>query len=99
MDKKQTELPDDWLQPNNWLIDTGRSFEVEFGFGRLHAKLLGIDVPGYGGKVKNRLHLFDLDGVDPSIVTDGITFDKEDLAHNLTLFLYPDDSDHKGRMS
>lgn len=96
--KKQTELPDGWLQQNNWLVDTGRSFEVTFGFGRLRAKLLDIDVPGYGGKVKNRLHLFDLDGVDPAIITGGIAFDKEDLAHNLTLFLYPDDSDHKGRM-
>ena len=60
--------------------------------------LYDIDVPGYKTATKNRLRLFDLDSVDSSIIQDGIDFDKTDIAHNLTLFLYPDDSDKQGEL-
>jgi len=61
------------------------------------ASLYDILVTGYESRT-NRLHLFDLDSVDETIVHDGIEFDKEDIRKNLTLFLYPDDSDDKGRL-
>lgn len=96
-DDKQKETPDPWISDNSWLQDTGKYYPVQFGKGTLNAHLYAIDVVGYTKK-KNKLLLFDLDSVDESIVKDGITFDKEKIPQNLTLFLYPDDSDDKGRL-
>ena len=94
----QTEQPDGWIEEESWLRDTGRRYRVRFGARQVTGRLYEIDLPGYGGKSRSRLRLFDLEGVDPSLIRDGITFDKTDIEHNLTLFLYPDDSDRAGRL-
>ena len=98
--RKQRELPDFWMTggDESWLRPCGGDYTVSFGKGSVRGKLCSIDIPGYGGNGKNRLFLFDLDGVDESLVKDGICFDKKDIARNLTLFLYPDDSDRDGRI-
>ena len=94
---RQLEEPNPWIEPESWLIDTGRAFEVPFGFGTLTAKMYDIEVPGYNNGTVNRLHLFDV--TDPAPAPEhGIDFDKTDVAHNLTSFLYPDDSDEAGRL-
>ena len=94
---KQTELPDPWIEKDSWLMETGKSFTVSFGGFDLQAVLYDIAVPGAGNKWANRLHLFDVaqPAQEPWI---GIRFDKTDIAHNLTSFLYPDDSDDAGRL-
>lgn len=94
---KQKEIPDPWLSDNCWVQDTGKYYPVHFKKGTLYAHLYAIDVVGYTKK-KNQLLLFDLDCVDESIIRDGISFDKEEIPKNLTLFLYPDDSDENGRL-
>ncbi len=86
-----------WKGQNCWPKKTGVSFEVPFPQGTLRADMYDVDVAGYENGV-NRLHLFDLATVDESLVHDGIQFDKKDIARNLTLFLYPDDSDRAGRL-
>lgn len=91
-DNKQYEIPDEWLKGKNMLRDTKVSFPVELAGKTYYSHMYDLDVIGYHGN-KNTLHLFDLDTVDPSIITDSINFDKTDIAKNLTLFLYPDDSD------
>ena len=96
-DHKQQEEPDAWLAPKSWLQNTGVSFPVSFPQGEARAVLYDLYVSGYESGV-NKLHLFDLEGVDESLVKDGINFDKSDILHNLTLFLYPDDSDRAGRL-
>ena len=93
---RQVEVPDEWLTGKNFLIDTGVSFPVELAGKTYQSHMYDLDVIGYHGN-KNRLHLFDLDSVDASIIKDGISFDKTDIEKNLTLFLYPDDSDDAGR--
>lgn len=93
---RQVEVPDEWLTGKNFLIDTGVSFPVELAGKTYQSHMYDLDVIGYHGN-KNRLHLFDLDSVDASIIKDGISFDKADIEKNLTLFLYPDDSDDAGR--
>lgn len=95
-DNKQYEIPDEWLDGNNMLRDTKVSFPIELAGKTYQSHMYDLDIIGYHGN-KNTLHLFDLDTVDPSIITDSINFDKEDIAKNLTLFLYPDDSDDAGR--
>ena len=95
-DNKQYEIPDEWLKGKNMLHDTKVSFPVELAGKTYYSHMYDLDVIGYHGN-KNTLHLFDLDTVDPSIITDSINFDKTDIAKNLTLFLYPDDSDDAGR--
>ena len=96
---QQTELPDEWLKEQDWLVDIGTSYTVHFGGFDVKSKLYDIDVLGYGRNTKNRLHLFDLVGVDDGLVpSDSIDFDKEAVKKNLTLFLYPDDSDEAGRL-
>jgi starch phosphorylase len=95
-DNKQFEVPDEWLDGKNMLKDTDVSFPVELAGKTYHSHMYDIDIIGYKGN-RNTLHLFDLDSVDPSIITDSINFDKKDIAKNLTLFLYPDDSDDDGR--
>ena len=97
-DYKQQEEPDVWLSPAcPWVRKTDIIFAVPFPQGEVRSRLYEVDVTGYGGKV-NRLRLFDLETVDESLVKEGIDFDKKDIAHNLTLFLYPDDSDRAGRL-
>ena len=93
---RQVEVPDEWLTGKNFLIDTGVSFPVELAGKTYQSHMYDLDVISYHGN-KNRLHLFDLDSVDASIIKDGISFDKTDIEKNLTLFLYPDDSDDAGR--
>ena len=95
-DNKQYEIPDEWLKGKNMLRDTKVSFPVELAGKTYQSHMYDLDVIGYHGN-KNTLHLFDLDTVDPSIITDSINFDKTNIAKNLTLFLYPDDSDDDGR--
>ncbi len=93
----QKETPNPWIEENSWLIKTDVSYPVSFRGLTLQSRMYDVEVTGYGSRT-NKLHLFDVDSVDDSIVEDGITFDKEDIAKNLTLFLYPDDSDDNGRL-
>ena len=93
--QKETKNP--WIQDESWLTKTDKSYQVQFGGFNVTSKLYDIDVTGYENTT-NKLHLFDIETVDESIVGDGIGFDKEDIKKNLTLFLYPDDSDDKGRL-
>lgn len=93
----QCEQPNPWIRKENWLQKSERRFQVSFGRFDVEATLFDILVTGYDN-ITNRLHLFDLDTVDESIVAKGIDFDKNDIRKNLTLFLYPDDSDDKGRL-
>ena len=94
---KQTEEPDPWLQPDGWLIQTERTFPVSLGDTQVTAVMYDIAIPGAGSGCANRLHLFDL--ADPAHAPwVGIDFDKGDIGHNLTSFLYPDDSDQAGRL-
>ncbi len=94
---KQIETPNPWIESTNWLTDTGVRYPVTFGDLSVTAKLYDIAVVGYEGRI-NHLHLFDTDTVDESIVKNGITFDQTNIAKNLTLFLYPDDSTDEGRL-
>ena len=93
--QKETKNP--WIQDESWLTKIDKSYQVQFGGFNVTSKLYDIDVTGYENTT-NKLHLFDIETVDESIVGDGIDFDKEDIKKNLTLFLYPDDSDDKGRL-
>ena len=94
----QKEEPNPWIEKDtSWLIKSERKFRVAFGNMDVTASMYDILVTGYG-QGSNRLHLFDLDSVDESIVEEGIDFDKTDIKKNLTLFLYPDDSDEEGRL-
>ena len=95
---EQTTIPNFWLTEQNWLVRSSRSYQVPFAHFTLTSTLYDIDVPGYKTETKNRLRLFDLDSVDADIITDGIDFDNTDIARNLTLFLYPDDSDKQGEL-
>ena len=94
---KQKETPNPWIEPEGWLTDAGVSFQVPFKDFTLNSKLYDIDVAGYQNG-RNKLHLFDVEGVDESIIGDGISFDKHNIQKNLTLFLYPDDSDEAGNL-
>jgi starch phosphorylase len=97
--KQQTAVPDEWLGRQDVLNDEGRGFTVRFGGFSVTSHLYSIDVLGYGRGSKDRLRLFDLEGVDDSLVpSDSIDFDKTQVSRNLTLFLYPDDSDEDGRL-
>lgn len=93
---KQYEIPDAWLDGENMLKDTKVSFPISLAGKTYYSHMYDLDIIGYHGN-KNTLHLFDLDTVDASIITDSINFDKTNIAKNLTLFLYPDDSDDDGR--
>ena len=95
-DHQQTTVPDAWLKNSGWEIKTGKGYDVVMAGKKYHSTLYDIIVTGYDNQ-SIPLHLFDLDTVDDSIVTNGIDFDKSDVAKNLTLFLYPDDSDDAGR--
>ena len=93
----QKETPNPWIEDQSWLNRTDVTYPVEFGGLKVTARMYDIEVTGYHNRT-NRLHLFDLDSVDDSIAADGINFNKEDIEKNLTLFLYPDDSDEQGRL-
>lgn len=96
-DNKQEEKKNPWITDKSWLERTDVSFEVPFKDFTLKSTVYDIDIPGYNSGC-NKLHLFDLDSVDESIIYDGIQFDKNDIKKNLTLFLYPDDSDEAGQL-
>ncbi|MBU5455218.1 glycogen/starch/alpha-glucan phosphorylase [Caproiciproducens sp. MSJ-32] len=96
-DNKQKEEKNPWITKESWLTKTDIQFDVLFGGFKVKSNLYDIDVIGYNNG-KNKLHLFDIDTVDENIVKDGIDFDKEDIKKNLTLFLYPDDSDEAGHL-
>ena len=92
----QKETPNPWIEEHSWLTPAGVSYTVPFRGFSLKSSLYDIDVAGYNNK-SIHLHLFDIDLADESMVHDGISFNKKDILHNLTLFLYPDDSDDDGR--
>lgn len=96
-EKLQEAEPNEWIEKDSWLNKTETTFEVTFGDMTVKSRLYDIDVVGYDSGV-NKLHLFDIESVDESIVKDGINFDKEEIEKNLTLFLYPDDSDEAGNL-
>ena len=95
-DHMQKETKNPWMDQSGWLKRTDVGFPVSFGNMTLQSVMYEILVTGYGNRT-NKLQLFDIDSVDESIVQDGISFDKKEIAKNLTLFLYPDDSDEDGR--
>ncbi len=96
-DKLQKAEKNDWMEKDSWLTRTDKTFEVSFGKKKVTSRLYNIDIAGYENGI-NKLRLFDLESVDESLVTEGITFDKEAVDKNLTLFLYPDDSDKAGNL-
>ena len=93
----QTTIPDPWLTEKSWLTKTDVTYTVKFRDMNVTSRMYDIDVTGYDNTT-NKLHLFDIESVDENIVKDGINFNKEDIEKNLTLFLYPDDSDDAGRI-
>ena len=93
----QKETPNPWITPDSWLTKTDVTYPVQFGGFTVQSRLYNIDVVGYNNRT-TKLRLFDIETVDESIVGDTIDFNKDDIAKNLTLFLYPDDSDDKGRL-
>lgn len=92
----QKETPNPWIGENTWLKKTDVTYPVQFKDFTVTSRMYEISVTGYENRT-NKLELFDIDTVDENIVGDGIDFDKNDIAKNLTLFLYPDDSDEAGR--
>ena len=96
-DNKQAEEPNPWIENTSWLTKTDITYKVPYKNFTLTSRMYDIEVTGYNNRT-NKLHLFDVETVDESIVEDGISFDKTDIAKNLTLFLYPDDSDKEGRI-
>ena len=96
-DHLQKAERNEWIEKNSWLTRTEVCFPIQFGDCKVMSRMYDIDVIGYENGV-NKLHLFDVETVDESIVEDGITFDKEAIEKNLTLFLYPDDSDEAGNL-
>lgn len=96
-DNKQEEASNPWIENASWLTKTDVTYQVPYKNFTLTSRMYDIAVTGYHGRT-NHLHLFDVESVDESIVENGISFDKTDVAKNLTLFLYPDDSDREGRI-
>ena len=96
-DKLQTAEKNAWIEENSWLTKTDITYDVYFGKKKVTSRLYDIDVAGYDSGV-NKLHLFDIESLDESLVKEGIQFDKEAIEKNLTLFLYPDDSDEVGNL-
>ena len=96
-DKLQNAEKNEWIEKESWLTKTDVTFDVFFGKRKVVSRLYDIDVPGYDSGV-NKLRLFDIESIDESLVKDGIHFDKEQIEKNLTLFLYPDDSDEAGNL-
>lgn len=92
----QVEAPNPWIEEKSWLVKREISYPISFGNLTVHSRLYDIAVTGYQNRT-NQLHLFDIESIDEGIVEEGICFDKTDIEKNLTLFLYPDDSDEDGR--
>ena len=95
--KLQCAEKNDWIEKHSWLNRTDVTFDVAFGDKVVKSRMYDIDVIGYENGI-NKLRLFDIESVDESIVKKGIDFDKEAIEKNLTLFLYPDDSDEAGNL-
>ena len=95
--KMQNAEKNDWIEDNSWLRKTKTTYKVKFGCGTVTSVLYDIDVVGYENG-RNKLHLFDIKTIDESLVKKGINFDKTQIDKNLTLFLYPDDSDKDGNL-
>ena len=95
---EQHAEPNDWIEDSSWLIPTDISYEVPFKKFTLTSKLDRIDILGYKKDTKNYLNLFDIKSVNPKLIKKGIEFDKTAIEENLTLFLYPDDSDKNGEL-
>ena len=93
----QKETPNPWITDKSWLKKTDVTYPVYFNGLKVRARMYDIEVTGYDNQ-SNKLHLFDIDSVDESMVGEGIAFNKEDIEKNLTLFLYPDDADESGRL-
>lgn len=93
----QKEEPNPWMTPQSWLTKTDKTYRIHFGGFTVQSRMYDIDVAGYENRT-TKLHLFDVESLDESLVHDGIEFDKSQFAKNLTLFLYPDDSDESGRL-
>ncbi|MCD7906891.1 MAG: glycogen/starch/alpha-glucan family phosphorylase [Clostridium sp.] len=96
-DNKQEEEPNPWLETPSWLTRTDKTYAIPYKGFTLTSRMYDIAVTGYNNRT-NTLHLFDVESVDESVVGEGISFDKTDIKRNLTLFLYPDDSDRAGRV-
>lgn len=98
-ENQQHAIKDPWITGDDWLIKSSKTYDVPFKNFTLTSTLYDIDVLGYNQNKRNRLRLFDLDSVNAEIIEDGtIDFDKTNILENLTLFLYPDDSDHEGEL-
>ena len=94
----QKEVKNPWIEKQSWLRRTGKGYTVIFGDLRVQSVMYEIDVTGYDNKC-NTLKLFDIESIDEGMVNEGsISFDKNDIRKNLTLFLYPDDSDYNGEL-
>ena len=93
----QMEHKNPWMQEQSWLTRTDVTYPVQFGGFTVQSRMYDLDVTGYDNRT-NKLHLFDIETVDENLVGEGINFNKEDIMKNLTLFLYPDDSDDAGRL-
>lgn len=93
----QTTMPDAWISDNNWLNKTDITYNIKFKDKNVVSRMYDINVTGYNNQT-NKLHLFDIEGIDENIIEEGIGFDKNQIGKNLTLFLYPDDSDEAGRI-
>ena len=94
----QKETPNPWIEEKSWLTKTDVTYDIQFNGFSVKSRLYDIDVTGYNNRT-NKLHLFDIESVDESLVNpDNINFDKSDVYRNLTLFLYPDDSDEAGNL-
>lgn len=96
-DRLQQAEKNEWIEQQSWLTKTDTTYEIAFGKYKVRSRLYNIDIVGYENGI-NKLHLFDVESLDESLVKDGITFDKEAIEKNLTLFLYPDDSDEAGNL-
>lgn len=96
-DNKQDEQPNPWITATSWLTKTDVTYQIPYKNFTLTSRMYDIEVTGFNNRT-NKLHLFDVDAVDESLVKEGIEFDKSDVERNLTLFLYPDDSDRAGQV-
>ncbi len=96
-DYLQCAEKDTWIEKDSWLKKTDVTFDVKFGDRTVKSRMYDIDVVGYDSGM-SPLHLFDIETLDESLVKDGINFDKTAIDKNLTLFLYPDDSDEAGNL-
>lgn len=96
-DHLQKETPNPWITESSWLTRTDKTYTISFGGFDVQSRMYDIDVLGYDNRT-TKLHLFDIESLDEAMVGDTIDFDKKQIEKNLTLFLYPDDSDDAGRL-